>query len=265
MRKLLISLSAPLALLASPALAQPAEDELAALGQIFAPPEPLTAEQQGRLPAARALIERIIPPGSLGEVMGGMFDTMLSPMMQMGVDDPASAVAEGLGSSGYAMDLSPENAAEAAAILDPAWAERRQVQMALVPQLMARMMAGIEPVMKNVMAELYAINFTARELADIDAFFATPSGAAYARRSLAMGSDPRMAGAMMQAMPSMFEGMATLEAELAAATAHLPAPRSYDDLSLAQRSRLSALTGLSKNEIEAGMASRQPLEASEGW
>ena len=125
--------------------------------------------------------------------------------------------------------------------------------MAATKGAMGKMMTATEPVMREAMSQLYAINFDTRELADIDAFFSTESGAAYARKSFTMASDPRMTGAMMQAMPEMMGSFAEIEADMAAAVADLPPVRTYADLDAAQRARLAERSGLEEAASEVGM------------
>ena len=125
--------------------------------------------------------------------------------------------------------------------------------MAATKGAVSRMMTAMEPVMREAMSQLYAINFDTGELADIDAFFSTESGAAYARKSFTMASDPRMTAMMMQAMPGMMGSFAEIEADMAGAVADLPPVRTYADLDAAQRARLAELTGLEQAAIEDGM------------
>lgn len=225
-------------------------DWLGGLAQAFTP-EPLTADQAARLPAATALVERIIPPGSMQEVMGSMFDTVISPVAEAVEPDAKSFVAEQLGLSTWDIEsMTPDQAEAAAALFDPAWRERARREAEAAPIVGARMMAAFEPGIRQAMAELYAIYFTGEELAQIDAFFTTPAGANYARQSLRMSSDPRLAGAMMQQMPAMFEAAASMEAEMAALTADLPAARSLGELSDTERKGLASLLGMAVEDLE---------------
>ena len=229
------------------------EAALASMMELFKA-EPLTAEQQARLPAAQAVVAKLLPPGTLQEVMGAMYDRILDPIMALAAQPSEAAAASQLGVEADLLELDAEQAAEVLALLDPAWRERQERTMAATQAAIGKMMTAMEPTMRSAMSELYAVNFDERELADIDAFFSTESGAAYARKSYAMASDPRLMGAMMQSMPEMMGSFAEMEAELAAATADLPPPRSYVDLGQDQRARLAELTGLGQAEIEAGMA-----------
>lgn len=253
-RKPVLAIVSAIALAASPAYAQEEapEDALAGLAALLAP-EPLTAEQQARLPLAQRIVDKLVPPGALGEVMGSMLDGFLGPLMREAGKPSAANVAMLLAVETDALTLSDEQIAEAAAILDPAMVERAERTSALMPQMMSSMMSAMEPVMRTVMSEVYAAQFNERELADIDAFFSTPSGAIYARKSLTMSSDPRFMGGIMRALPAMTESAAEFEAELAAASADLPAPRAYAELSASERARLAELTGLDPDVMRAGM------------
>lgn len=254
MRKL-VGWAAPVALLCAPVgvaaqdEAAPQLDIFAGMAQLFIA-EPLTAEQEARLPAAEVLVSAIIPPGSLQEVMGSMFDTFLDPLASAIEPDAAAVVAERIDFAGIELDLTPEQAETAATLLDPAWRTRKQREAEALPAMTGRMMGAIEPAMRTALAELYAIHFTDGEMADISAFFATPSGASYARKSLTMTSDPRLAATIMQQMPAMFEAMAEMETEMAALTADLPPVRTYADLSPAERKGLAQMLGMTAEDLQ---------------
>lgn len=230
----------------------------AMLGAMFAA-EPLTPEQEARLPQATAIIAKIIPDGSMAEMMGSMFDKFMAPMGELAKASAASRAAKGIGLSEYDLELTEDQAREIADMFDPAFEEREAREMALVPEMMKTMMTAMEPPMRKAMAELYAIHFDEAELADIDAFFSTPSGASYARKSFTMASDPRIVAATFEAMPAIMGPIGDMEARLAEATADLPPERAFAELTSAERARITALTGFSAEEIE------QLLAAQEMW
>ena len=250
-------ISAPPALAAQAQDAAPAEisaiDEeldqaMAMLGGMF-PAEPLTAEQEARLPQAQRIIARIIPPGTMGEMMGGMMDQMLGPIMKLAEAPATAVVSKGTGLPDYALTMEPEQAAEAARLFDPAYAERHEREAAILPVMMRDLMSAMEPTMVKAMSELYAIHFTQAELTGIETFFQTDIGAAYARKSFTLSSDPRILSATMEAMPVMMEAFAGMEAKLAAAGEGLPAKRSFADLTPAEQARVAELIGYTVEEI----------------
>lgn len=233
------------------------EAAMAKLGEMFAT-EPLTAEQEARLPAASRIVALMIPEGTMGEIMGTMLDDMLGPMMEMGPPPSRMTVAQGLGVNRFELELTDEQAAELAGLFDPAWQERQAREMAVMPAIMREMMTAMEPPLRKAMSELYAIRFSDTELAEIEAFFSTETGRRYARESFAMASDPRTMSASLEALPMMMQRMEDIEARIEAATADLPAKRDYDALGAEERARISDLTGLSQEEIRANLAGSEP-------
>ncbi len=200
-----------------------------------------------------------MPPGMMQQMLGGMFDGLLAPV-QLGALESTTVITQRFG---YDLTANQADADEAAAILDPNWSERFRRESEMMPVIMGRMMTTVEPVLRSTIAELYAVHFTAEELTGIDAFFATPIGAAYAQKSFGMASDPRlMASIVTQAMPQMYGDIASMETELTAATAGLPPERSYADLSKAERARLGQLLGLGEEELAAYLEP-QPAEVAE--
>jgi hypothetical protein len=238
---------------------KPPEDPFAALGKMFVA-EPLTAEQEARLPQAQRIVALLIPDGTLGELMGKTFEQFLNPAMaEMGAPG-AATITKATGFDTAELSLTEAQTAELAALFDPAYAERQKREMALMPEMMRGMMTTMEPTMRKAMGELYAIHFSPAELNDIETFFRTPSGTAYARKSFTMSSDPRIIAATMDAMPQMMGGFAEMEKKLAAASADLPKRRSFADLTAAEKAKVAKLTGTSVAEIEERLAAHDALD-----
>ena len=265
-RKSIFAIGAILALFAQPVAAQDEseEDAFAAFAEMFTA-EPLTEEQQARLPLAKEIVGKMIPEGTLGEMMGGMFDSIFDPIMEMATSNPKGDVAKMLGVESYELDVTEEQAVELATILDPVWKERNSLMASTMPALMKDMMQVMEPPMRKAMSEAYAVYFNEQELNDIDAFFSTESGLAFARKSFTMASDPRIIGASMEAMPAMMESLGSLETKMEEATADLPAKRSFAELSAEERARIAEITGASVEDIQQTMEAAQylndPVEA----
>ncbi|MBD2843364.1 DUF2059 domain-containing protein [Erythrobacter rubeus] len=226
------------------------EQAMAAAGTMFAV-EPLSAEQEGRLPQASRIVALMIPEGTLAEMMGSTFDQIMGPMIQVGVSAAKTAVPE---ISGLADDLTDEESEEIAGIFDPAWKERQDAQMAILPAMMTEMMTLMEPSMRTAMSELYAINFSQTELNEIEAFFQTDAGASFARKSFTMSSDPRIIAASMEMMPAMMGLISDMEERRKAVGADLPAKRGFYELSSAEQARVAELLGVTTEEIEAELA-----------
>lgn len=259
--------------LAGPAMAQPAKNDraasaeakteaeaVAAIGKLFSV-EPLTAEQRARLPQAEALIAQIMPPGTLEQVMSGMYESLLGPLTAMAGAPDSAQIASALGIEDEDFALEDEEVQQIAAILDPMWKERGERAMKALNSAMGKALRAMEPAMRKGMAEAYAATFTPAEMTDVAAFFATPSGASYARKSYALASDPRIMAASMEALPAMISEMKSMEAEVEAATAGLPPRRGFGDLTPTERATLARLTGRSPAQLRDGMARADEADA----
>lgn len=238
-------------------------EAMSVMAKMFAV-EPLTAEQRARLPQAEALIAQIMPPGTLEEVMGGMYGKFLDPISALTNKPDAMRIAIELGIEDEDFDIAEAEAEQAAAILDPAWKERGELTTKAMKNAMAKAMRAMEPAMRKGMAEAYAATFTAAEMTDVAAFFATPSGSSYARKSYSLVSDPRIMSASMEAMPALMAEMKAMETAMASATAGLPPKRTFGDLSPSERATLSRLTGRSLAQLRDGMARAEKRDTGVG-
>ena len=240
-----------------PAAAQEASErswdqsgDAAAMGEMFASmftSEPLTPEQEARLPAAKAIVDTMMPPGFYGEMMSEAMAGSLKPIMAMfngatGADmllgsrldvDPATRDA-----------LSDEEKIELANLLDPAFDQRGAIMPELMNAIMRDVAVAIEPGFREGMAKAYAVRFDERQLADIAAFFATPTGAVYATENLKLMTDPQVMSASMQAMPQMMNQLGGIEAQIREAMEALPPERAIEELSDEQRARAAAILGV---------------------
>ncbi|NVD44624.1 DUF2059 domain-containing protein [Qipengyuania atrilutea] len=236
---------------------------MAALQQMFQA-EPLTAEQEARLPEARAVVVKVLPEGFYGQMMGDMMDSIMQPLFGM-VTGPLGArglIERKVGLEGENLpDLTDEQSEQIVDLLDPKAEQRAEQIQGVLTSFMTDMFARLEPPMRDGLTNAYAVRFSERELGDITAFFATPTGARYASESMAVFADPQVMSAMMQSVPAMLGSLPEMAGELEAAAAELPEARGYDDLSSAERSRLAGLLDLSEVELRQKMAAAAEAEA----
>lgn len=245
------------ALLASPTTAQDDTgemDKVMSAMQAAFPADPLTAEEDAKLPAASEAVAKIIPDGiyarMMNDVMGGMLGALAGQMTTMS----AYEIAANLGVSlEEAEGYDEATRAEITNLIDPAFAERGELSMEAMTASLTEIMADMEPSVRAGLSRAYAQRFTAQQLADINAFFATPSGAVYASESMLVFTDPQVMSGSMEAMPKMMEAMPAMMVSITEATADLPPERGFADLSESQRTRLAELAGLSIEDLAVGM------------
>ena len=216
-------------------------DEFAGIMAGLFQTEPLTEEQNARLPAAQAVVGEIMPDGFYGEMMAGMMDKMLRPMLTM-FSQPEFVLGARLTVDAEAIEaLEEAEQAELTAMLDPAYQARGDAMVAVLTSRMGGMFTAMEGPMREGLSKAYAVRFDDAQLADIAAFFATPTGGEYARESRALFADPQVMQASMQALPAMMSGFGDIESAMREAMAALPAERGYGDLTEAQRERMAEL------------------------
>ena len=253
MKKIVNAMAAAALVCAAPAAAQedtehsqsalsPGElDEFAGMMAGLFKTEPLTEEQNARLPAAQAVVGEMMPDGFYGEMMAGMMDKMLRPMLTM-FSQPEFVLGARLTVDAETIEALEEGEqAELTAMLDPAYQARGDAMVAVLTSRMGGMFTAMEGPMREGLSKAYAVRFDDAQLADIAAFFATPTGGEYARESMALFADPQVMQASMQALPAMMSGFGDIESAMREAMTALPAERGYDDLTEAQRKRMAEL------------------------
>jgi hypothetical protein len=86
----------------------------------------------------------------------------------------------------------------------------------------------LEPQLRAGLARAFARRFTVAQLADMNAFFATPSGSAMAGSFLSLFADPDVVLEMSKSAPLLAKAMPGIIAKVEAATAHLPPKPDYE-------------------------------------
>jgi hypothetical protein len=132
---------------------------------------------------------------------------------------------------------------EMMAIIDPNFRKRMDVIVNSMMPAMGRFMGRYEPDMREGMAEAFAYRYTAAELDQISAFLKTPTGAKFGAGFMELAADPHYISRLQKVMPEMMQAMPEIMKSSAAELAKLPKPRTYNDLTKAERDRLTALLG----------------------
>jgi hypothetical protein len=256
-------------LLATPAAAQEQEPGaqaamMAMLEDAFAT-EPLTPAQEARLPEATKAVALVVPVGFYARLMDRMMKRMLGPLFGHAAVMSTEALAARVGlDSGDLPELDEDTRKRLTVILDPAAEQRADAISEVLTGSMAQIYSQLEGPMREGLAKAYAARFDHSQLADINAFFATPTGAVYASESVAAFTDPQMMGAMMQSLPLVMQQVPQMIGAFEAALAGLPEPRDYTDLSAEDRRQLATAFNLSETDLRAGMARAEQTSAEAG-
>lgn len=141
-----------------------------------------------------------------------------------------------------------------ASLLDPAFGERARAGFAALSDMLEPTYAAVEPSVRQAIAEIHAQRFTEPQMAEIGAFFATPTGAIYAEQWLATMFDRRMSAINMEIGSRMIPFMMQAQERMKTVMNGFGEPRDYADLSAAERDRVAELVGMERATLEQHVA-----------
>lgn len=218
------------------------------------------ATDPARLAAAKQTVDYVFPLGTYGRIMNGtmdkMMDSIMDSMMQMPLRDLAGI--SGVDTS----KLGSGTMAQIMEIYDPAFKQRMQVSTRTMMTDMMGLMTQFEPDIREGLASAYAGRFDAKQLQDMNAFFATPTGKAYAAESYIIMMSPEVMSRMQALMPRLMKEMPAIVEKVKSSTANLPAPRAYADLKPTEKDKLAGLLGVSRKELDKNEAMKAQAEAA---
>lgn len=202
------------------AMTPPNMDAVMAVFDKLLPPQP--EPDPARLALARVSAAAMWPEGAYGNMMTSFAGGMVDNVMRLKKSDlpvPADKKAK----ADATADLSLHDAAVAK---DPYFDQRMTAIRAAVTEEFGKISAVIDPRVRDGMARAMARRFDARQLTDINAFLATPSGRAFAGQYMQLWLDPDMLRGMMSSMPEMIKLMPDVMKRVKEANDKFPAPPS---------------------------------------
>jgi len=263
-----LPLAAALILSPAPAMAQdlssilgPGPDNPITMFKEIFKAEPLTPAEAARLPAAQQVADSLMPPGAYGALLEESFGPMAEKVLGMVEADDAGRVAELTKLTEE--DLAGLDQAQLAAIiamLDPRAEERNDMMVDFVFDEISGAMLKIEPFYRDGLARAYARHFDAGQLAELNSFFATPTGGRFASRALAIHFDPQVMAKVPDMVPVIVGHVAEAATRFILALDTIPQAREVDNLSSRERSQLLGLLGMSEEEYASRKVETSELE-----
>ena len=205
---------------ASPTLASAQDAKVQATTTLV--PAPVDS---ARLAIAQKAVAKLIPPGTYKRVMKDVMDGMANGLIEQMMGMDASSIAAMAGAkdgSTISEATKGTTIGELAAQKDPNFKERMDITFKVMFSEMGTLMTEMEPVVRDAMAKIYARKYSVNELNDMNTFFGTPSGSAFANNFMATFTDKEMVNASFGMMPKVLEAMPAIMKKVEAATAHLP-------------------------------------------
>jgi hypothetical protein len=195
---------------------------MGAIDKMFPPqPEPDPA----RLALARTSVQAMWPDGAYARMMTGFVGNLFTGVMQMKKSDLAPVGGKAAKTSASAAG-DDQTIHDKAAAKDPYFDQRMAAMRGVIDEEIGKMSVVIDPRVREGMARSMAHRFDSKQLADINAFFATPSGHALASEYAQLWFEPDTLRSMMSAFPEMMKLMPDAMQKIKAIDAKYPKPAS---------------------------------------
>ncbi|WP_422061978.1 DUF2059 domain-containing protein [Sphingopyxis sp.] len=202
----------------------------------------LPAVPPAQLALARQTTTALVPPGSLAKMVDNMYGKFFKGLMGElgGMSDLMLSIKTGVESEKIAA-LDDKSKAAIADLFDPHRAQREEQVTNVIKPLITEALGDMEGPMRNGMAYAYGRKFSAQQLTEMNAFFATPTGKAYADEWMALQADPEVMLAMVKAVPPLINKFMDRGPEIEGKLKDLPKERQLSDLSDAELAKLAKL------------------------
>ena len=235
-------------------------------GDMFGTAEPLTAEQEARVPMAQQVVLKLFPEGTYSKMMEETMAPMMDGLLGSIAGSPAVTLLELTGLPPSQLNAVDEaNQAEAVALLDPnASARNAEIGDTMMP-LITDIVVQIEPSYRSGLARAYAVRFTEAELTDLDTYFATPVGQKYAAESFLIFADPQVMSSMNEMMPAVMEAMPAMMGDIGGIAEKYPKGRTFSALSSEEQTQLASLLGTTLENLAAVEPETVEVSEEEEW
>lgn len=220
-----VATNRPSDLAATPADAAPKSksapnfDAMLALVDKLFPPQPDPDPE--RLALARTSSEAMWPNGAYGRMMTGFVGGMFDRVMLLKTSDLAALSNKPKKPVAASKDVSLH---EQVAGKDPYFDQRMAAMRDALNEEMAKISAILDPRMREGFARAMARRFDARQLRDINSFFASPAGHAFAGQYMQLWLDPDTMRSIFSSMPELMKLMPEMAQKLKAAQDKFPKP-----------------------------------------
>lgn len=193
---------------------------MAAVDKMFpAQPDPDPA----RLALAHVSVQAMWPDGAYAKMMSSFIGNIFNGVMQMKASDLVP-LGNKVSKSKAGAAANDQTIHDQAAAKDPYFDRRVAAMRGVVDEEIGKMSTVIDPRMREGLARSMARRFDERQLADINAFFATPSGHALATQYMQLWFEPDTMRSMMGAFPEMMKLMPDAMQKFKAVNEKFPKP-----------------------------------------
>jgi hypothetical protein len=204
-----------------PAKSPPNFDAIMGVFDKLFPPQP--DPDPARFALARTSVQAMWPDGAYGKMMSTLMGGMFDRVMQMKKADLSGLDPKAPKTSATSANTDVSIHDQAAA-KDPYFDQRMAAIRQVATEELGKLSGIIDPRMRDGLARSMTRRFDAQQLADINRFFATPSGHALASQYMQLWVDPDTMRSLFGTMPEMMKLMPEMMQKVKAANDKFPKP-----------------------------------------
>lgn len=175
--------------------------------------------------AATRVVDKLWPLGTYRKMMDGTMSKMMDGMMQSVFGMKASDIVSPEDAEKARKETGGKTLVELAEEKDPHFRERLKIFTDVMMREMVPLLEKVEPDVRESLTHIYARDYDEKQLAELDAFLATPTGQQFGRNWMMSFVDPEMVASMSKIAPTIMQAMPGIMKKAEAATAHLPPPK----------------------------------------
>lgn len=173
----------------------------------------LPTPEPARLAIAEKIVARLYPVGTNERVVRTMMDDMVKPIVNRTLDLSLNETIALFGISDDLIPLDEEDSEEnrnkkfgdLVAEMDPKFREKMDVVFEAYSELTGLTSSPIEPALSQAMARDYARTYSLEQLNDLNVFFATATGQAFAKNFMLSTASIDMVQTALQEFPAIAE------------------------------------------------------------
>ena len=225
-----------------------------------------------QLALAQTTTTALIPPGSLEKMLDNLYGKLFKGLLGEfgGQSDTMLSIKTGVDSEKIAT-LDEKSKVAIADLFDPYRKQREDQLMTVVKPLISEALTDLEGPMRSGLAHAYARKFSAAQLGEMNAFFATPTGKAYSAEWMALQADPEVMLAMIKAVPPLVGKFIDRGPEIEGKFKALPKEKQLTDMSDVELAKLAKLMKVDVKTLKENRDAwnsppvEDAVEASEDW
>lgn len=220
-----------------------------------------------RLAAAQQLVGPMTQRASMEKLYNNLYSRLFEGFRTMGRQSERDSLLIALGvPADHLANVSQAEVKQVTAILNPNAAAQQQRYTDAMRPLVNEIFAVLLPAVQQGMARAYARQFTAEELGQIQSFFATPTGVAFAAELLPLQANPEVIMAMLDSAPELIRRVEKVVPTIDANFNALPRGeelREPDKLTTKEWKQLAEILKVDHKVLKANAAEQQAASKAE--